>query len=158
MWAPVFRPLSGLLALLLCGAIGLSAQEGKTIEWRSYAADLASSFYSPADQITAENFDELEVAWRFKTRNFGPTPEANLQSTPLMVGGMPYSTVGSRRAVVALDATTGELVWMHRLDEGERGTQAPRRLSGRGLAYWEDGDDTPVVLDHFSQEVEQLYA
>ena len=144
MWAPVFRPISGLLALLLCGAIGLSAQEGKTIEWRSYAADLASSFYSPADQITAENFDELEVAWRFKTRNFGPTPEANLQSTPLMVGGMLYSTVGSRRAVVALDATTGELLWMHRLDEGERGTQAPRRLSGRGLAYWEDGDDTRI--------------
>lgn len=144
MLARVSYPIPGLLALFLCGAIGLSAQEGKNLEWRSYAADLASSFYSPADQITAENFDDLEVAWRFKTRNFGPTPEANLQSTPLMIGGVLYSTAGSRRAVVALDATTGELLWMHRLDEGERAEAAPRRLSGRGLAYWEDGDDTRI--------------
>ena len=46
---------------------------------------------------------------------------------------------GTRRAVVAADAATGELLWTHRLDEGERGAAAPRRLSGRGLAYRDDG-------------------
>lgn len=144
MLARVFRPMLGLLVLLGSGAIGLSAQEGENIEWRSYAADLASTFYSPADQISASNFNELEVAWRFSTRNLGPTPEANLQSTPLMVGGVLYSTAGSRRSVVALDATAGELLWMHRLDEGERAAAAPRRLSGRGLTYWDDGDDGTI--------------
>ena len=144
MLARVFRPTSALLTLLVCGVVGLSAQEGKNVEWRSYAADLASTFYSPSDQITSDNFDELEVAWRFSTRNLGPTPEANLQSTPLMVGGVLYSTAGSRRSVVALDATTGELLWMHRLEEGERGVAAPRRLSGRGLTYWDDGDDRRI--------------
>ena len=133
-----FRRTWGLFVLLGCAAVG-SAQEGRNIEWRSYAADLASTFYSPADQINASNFNDLEVAWRFSTRNLGPTPEANLQSTPLMVGGVLFSTAGSRRAVVALDATTGELLWIHRLDEGERGVAAPRRLSGRGLTYWDDG-------------------
>ena len=29
-----------------------------------------------------------------------------------MVGGMMYTTAGTRRAVVALDAATGELKWV----------------------------------------------
>ena len=142
MLASMLRTSWGLLTLLVCVTVGLSAQEGRDLEWRSYAADLASTFYSPAAQINADNFGDLEVAWRFSTRNLGPVPEFNLQSTPLMVGGILYSTAGSRRDVVALDATTGELLWMHRIDEGERGTAAPRRLSGRGLTYAEvDGQN-----------------
>ena len=74
----VFHRLSGLLALFVCGVVGLSAQDSGTIEWRSYAADLASTFYSPADQIDASNFNDLEVAWRFSTHNFGPRPEVIL--------------------------------------------------------------------------------
>ena len=114
-------------------------------QWRSYAADLASTRYTPLDQITADNFSTLEVAWRFKTDNYGPQPEYRFQSTPLMIGGVVYSTVGTRRAVVAINAGTGELLWMHRLDEGERGEAAPRRLSGRGLAYRDDGGDGQVI-------------
>ena len=130
----------GLMLLLGLGASGVSAQDGPDVEWRSYAADLASSFYSPADQISADNFNDLEVAWRFSTRNLGPRPESNLQSTPLMVGRVLYSVGGSRRGVFALDAMTGELLWTHRIDEGERRQVSPRLLSGRGLAYWDDGD------------------
>ena len=122
------------------------AQRGEPgAEWPTYGADLASTRYSILDQINAENFNELEVAWRLKTDNFGPRPEGNLQSTPLMVGGVLYSTAGSRRAVVALDAATGELLWVYRHDEGARGEAAPRRLSGRGLAYWTDGTEERIV-------------
>jgi len=53
-----------------------------------------------------------------------------------MVDGVVYSTAGTRRAVVALDAATGEMKWMHSENEGKRGESAPRQLSGRGLAYW----------------------
>src|SRR5213596_4036663 len=105
-------------------------------EWRSYGADLASTRYSPLDQINAGNFKNLEVAWRFKTDNLGPRPEFNLQSTPLVANGVLYSTAGTRRAVVALDAGTGELIWTHGEREGARQTNAPSILSGRGLAYW----------------------
>jgi quinoprotein glucose dehydrogenase len=105
----------------LCAA----AQGASGGEWPSHGGDIANTRYSPLDQITAENF--------------GPEPEYNLQSTPLMVGGVVYSTAGTRRAVIAFDAGTGELLWMHRLDEGARGAAAPRRLSGRGLAYRDDG-------------------
>ena len=123
-----------------------SAQNGtQNGEWRSYAGDIAGTRYAALDQITAENFSDLEIAWRLKTANLGPNPEFNFQSTPLMVDGVIFTTAGSRRSVVAADAETGELLWMHRLDEGERGAAAPRRLSGRGLAYWDDGGAGRIV-------------
>ena len=76
-------------------------------DWRTYGGDLASTRYAPLDQINASNFDKLQVAWRFRTDSLGPRPETNFETTPLMVGGVIYSTVGTRRAVVALDAGTG---------------------------------------------------
>src|ERR1700741_120472 len=84
-------------------------------EWRTYGGDLASTRYSPLDQINASNFDTLEVAWRFRTDSLGPRVENNLQATPLMAGGKLYLTAGTRRAAVALDAATGEMRWMHSL-------------------------------------------
>src|SRR5436309_3115660 len=131
-----------LVWLLLASCLTLHAQIGaKNGEWRTYGADLGNTHYSPLDQINAVNFNQLEVAWRFKTENLGPRPETNLQSTPLMVNGVLYSTAGSRRAVVALDAGTGELLWTHSEKEGKRGDNAPRALSGRGLAYWSDATE-----------------
>jgi len=115
---------------------GVSGQSKKPGEWPTYGGDLASTRYSPLDQITKDNFNKLEVAWRFKTDALGPRPEFNFQGTPLMVDGVVYSTAGTRRAVVALDAGTGELLWMHSENEGKRGEAAPRQLSGRGLSYW----------------------
>ena len=114
-------------------------------EWKTYGGDLRSTRYSPLAQINKDNFSKLEVAWRFKTDALGPRPEFNLQSTPLMVGGVLYSTGGTRRAVVALDAGTGEMRWMYSLNEGKRGESAPRQLSGRGLAYWTDGRQERIV-------------
>ncbi len=121
------------------------AQGTENGEWRSYGGDIKNTRYSPLEQIDAENFNDLEVAWRIKMSSFGPNPEYNFQSTPLMVDGVIYSTAGSRRAVIAADAGTGELLWMHRFDEGERGAATPRRLSGRGLAYRDDGASGQIV-------------
>jgi quinoprotein glucose dehydrogenase len=114
-------------------------------EWPSYTGDTRGSRYSPLDQISASNFSALEVAWRFKTDSLGPRPEFKLESTPLMVGGVLYTTGGTGRAVVALDAATGVLKWVHREDEGRRGAAAPRPLSGRGLAYWSDGREERIL-------------
>src|SRR4029077_2647230 len=94
--------------------------------------------YSPLDQITAANFGTLEVAWRFKTDFLGPRPEFKLEGTPLAVDGVLYTTAGTRRAVVAINGTTGELLWMHAEHEGARAAASPRQLSGRGVAYWRD--------------------
>jgi quinoprotein glucose dehydrogenase len=132
------------VAPFVVAALAAQAQPTSS-EWRTYGADLASTRYAPLGQINAANFGTLEVAWRFKTDNLGPRPEFNFQSTPLVVGGVLYTTAGSRRAVVALDAATGEMKWMHSLDEAKRGEEAPRLLSGRGLAYWSDGRSSRIV-------------
>ncbi len=62
-----------------------------------------------------------------------------------MDGVVATPTAGTRRAVVALDAATGELLWMHGEKEGARGAASPRQLSGRGLAYGSDGKEKRIL-------------
>jgi quinoprotein glucose dehydrogenase len=127
---------SGRGAAAVSGTFVASTRNG---DWPSYTGDTRGTRYSPLSQITAENFKDLEVAWRFKTDNLGTRPEYKLEGTPLVVDGLLYTTAGNRRSVISLDAATGELLWVHRYPEGTRGANAPRQLSGRGLAYWTDG-------------------
>ena len=120
----------------------------KNGEWPHYTADIKGNRYSPLDQINASNFNKLEIAWRYKTDNLGPRPEYKLEGTPLMVKGVLYTTGGTRRSVIALDARTGETIWTHSLREGKRAAVSPRQLSGRGVSYWTDGrgDDRIVYV------------
>jgi len=138
------------LTLLACLASALCAQQPSTNngEWPYYTADLKGTRYAPLDQINASNFNQLEVAWRFKTDNFGTRPEYKLEGTPIMVKGVLYTTAGTRRSVVALDGKTGEVIWAYSLREGQRAAIAPRQLSGRGVSYWTDGkgDDRVVFV------------
>ncbi len=139
-------------SMFLCSvalAIGPSAmaQQGtRGGEWRYYAGDAGSTRYSRLDQINRDNVDSLEVAWRWSARNFGSRPESNYRVTPLAVNGVLYATAGYRRAAVAIDGATGETLWMYRMDEGERGGNAPRLNSGRGVAYWTDGEEQRIIL------------
>src|SRR6266852_2237842 len=130
--------------------VGVQAQSSGTNsgEWTSYGGDLRNHHYSPLDQINASNFSKLEVAWRFKADSLGPRPEYTLEGTPLMVKGVVYTTGGTRRSVVALNAATGELLWVHGEHEGARAAASPRQLSGRGVAYWSDGrgDDRIIYV------------
>jgi len=139
-----------LAVALIWASPNLTGQSGQPStakgEWPYYTADLKGSRYSPLDQINASNFSKLEVAWRFKTDNFGPFPEFKLEGTPLMVNGVIYTTAGTRRAVIALDAKTGEQIWTHSMREGKRAAVSPRQLSGRGVSYWTDGKGDERIL------------
>ncbi|HVH70994.1 MAG TPA: PQQ-binding-like beta-propeller repeat protein, partial [Candidatus Dormibacteraeota bacterium] len=137
-------PFACLMMLSLIPGIAFAQYHPKDTEWPSYAADTAGTRYRPLDQINASNFNDLEIAWRIKTDNFGDRPEYKLEGTPLMVNGVLFATAGSRRAVIALDPESGELLWVHGEHEGKRGGAAPRQLSGRGLAYWSDGKDQRI--------------
>src|SRR5688572_1087111 len=139
-----------IMLTLVAGAIGTSAivsgQMGITNgEWPHWGGDLGSSKYSALDQINRDNVKNLRVAWRWKAENFGPRPQNNMEATPLMVGGVLYTTAGIRPNVVAIDAATGETLWTYRIDEGERGDRAPRSVS-RGVEYWTDGKQARIIL------------
>src|SRR6266511_423431 len=86
-----------LAAVIVSSAMLVRGQSGaKAGEWPNYGGDIGNTRYSPLDQINADNFSKLEVAWRFKTEHLGPRPEFNLESTPLMVNGRVFSTAGTR--------------------------------------------------------------
>ena len=90
--------LAGFHARLASQASGLpSTRNG---DWPHYTADIHGTRYSPLDQINASNFNQLEVAWRYKTDNLGPRPEYKLEGTPLAIKGILYTTGGTRRSVV----------------------------------------------------------
>jgi quinoprotein glucose dehydrogenase len=150
--------LAGVAIAIGTGDTGAAAQAGRPVSaaaagatagppWPTYAGDLASRRYSAADQITRENFNTLEIAWRLKTDFLGPRPDTLYSATPLFVDGVLYTTAGMRRAAIALNAATGEMLWMHSEDEGVRGQNAPRGGAGRGVAYWAgaNGADRRVI-------------
>ena len=147
-------------------------------EWRAYGGDLANTKYSPLDQITADNFGTLRVAWRVKSpdhslsltlpgggelvassrvvfdrlkvldpkrwRDNEAPYVGNFKATPLMVGGRLYlnapTSVGA-----ALDARTGETIWVYNPKSYEKGTTTmSARWNQRGVAYWTDGKEERV--------------
>jgi quinoprotein glucose dehydrogenase len=134
-------------AASLTAAGPTSAQTGTADgQWTVYGGDAGHTRYAPLDQIDAGNAGELEIAWRWNAMNYGPNPRVRSETTPLMVDGVLYATAGMRRSVVAIDAGSGETLWMWRMDEGERLAAAPRPNPGRGVAYWTDGADDERVL------------
>ncbi len=146
---PSIRTPVTLLAAMMLAPVCLAAQHGaQGGEWPIYGGDAGHTRYSALDQIDASNFADLEIAWRWSARNFGPNPLIRSSTTPLMIDGVLYATAGMRRGVVAIDAGTGETLWMWRMDEGERLASAPRANPGRGVSYWSDGagDDRVLVV------------
>ena len=163
---------------LVGGGISLQAlaQPGATGgEWRSYAADTFGSKYSAVDQITAENFTDLEIAWQWHTADshliyeseYGtslvpaqtlfdlleaekpgrwvtPPTFRRLVATPLMVDGVLYLSTPLYQAA-AIDAATGETLWVHDPRMYEAGTPAPTPWAHRGVAYWSNGDEARIV-------------
>lgn len=139
--------LGAVVSIMLTSARAQQADRESGPDWPTYGGNLASHRYSPLDQINADNFKDLRIAWRLRTDFLGPRPDTLYSATPLYVDGLLYTTAGQRRAVIALDPATGELIWMHREDEGARGEAAARQGAGRGVAYWAspDGSDRRIV-------------
>ena len=144
--SPLFAIFAAVAALAIApsaaGQSGTSVYEG---DWPLYHGGEFSQRYSPLDQINADNVQELEIAWRFSTQGIGPDPVYNNPATPLEIDGILYTNVGSTRNVMALDATSGQILWIYRYQEGDRFDEAPRKGSGRGVAYWTDGEVERVI-------------
>ena len=145
MTAPVLKCV--LVVASLAMSTGIKAQEGTTGgEWRYYGGDAGSTRYAPHDQIDASNVNDLEIAWRWSSASLVQRrADTNLRTTPLMVGGTLYATAGGLRDVVAIDAATGESKWVFTPDVSDHARGA-RGGSGRGVAYWADGDDERIFL------------
>jgi glucose dehydrogenase len=109
-----------------------AAAEG---EWRFWGADASSTRYSPLDQVHAGNFEDLQVAWRWRADNFGPSPDFVVRGTPTYADGRLFHLAGSRRAVVSIDAATGETLWVWRMPDNPRWAASPRQNYGKSVHY-----------------------
>ena len=149
-----------LLILWVCALLVLPtvahAQYGATNgEWHSYGGDLGSTKYSPLDQINATNFGDLRLAWRWQSADGALDTEAiqaqgsrvqvrMFQATPLMVSGVLYLSTAMHQ-VAAVDATTGETLWVHD-PQAYLGGPPTHFNNSRGVAYWQDGDDARIFF------------
>ncbi len=129
-------------APLVVGQSGTSVDDG---DWPNIHGEISSQRYSPLDQINAENVANLEIAWSFSTKGFGLGADYINPSTPIEVDGILYANVGTTRNIVALDAATGQVLWLWRYQEGDRFDESPRKGSGRGVSFWSDGDKERII-------------
>jgi glucose dehydrogenase len=129
-----FRQWLGCACVVAATAATVSGN-GKTYDWAHWGGDPASSRYAPLDQITPENFKNLQVMWRWSAANFGVQPDLIYRATPLYVNGKLYTVAGNRRAAVCIDPSTGETLWMFRDPETVRWGASTRKDYGKGVAY-----------------------
>ena len=134
------RPLAAVAAVLLAacseppeplqipGAVP-SVEYLRGADWPSYNRDLAGTRYSPLQQVSTTNVDELRQAWSYPLGPAASGVTDGSELTPIVVDGVLYATAADR--VVALRADTGAEIWRFALPQG-----AP---SQRGLAYWPGG-------------------
>ncbi len=128
-------------ALALCVAAFGSAQaaDGELFstnanQWYTLGNDFAHTRYTPADEITAGNFSQLEVAWEWDGASFNAVSG---RSTPSLIDGILYTVVGYKRYVVAIDPKTGDTIWTYREPDTPRAEYSMRADYGKGVAYAE---------------------
>jgi len=131
------RRLFAVALGLMVGAPAMLVAQGPGTEngqWTYLGGDAWHTRYTPADEITRDNFDELTMLWRFNASSFGPsTPRA----TPSYVDGKLITVTGERRHVIALDPTNGELLWSFTEPNTHRFEYSMRKGYGKGVAYAE---------------------
>ena len=125
-------------AMLMAPAEAQEAARGNPYgEWRYQSGDAWGTRYSPLDQINADNFEDLEVAWVWRGDNFSPHPYYLSRSTPSYIDGVLYSVAGYRRTIVAIDPANGETLWTYREPETRRWQESMRASYGKGVGYGE---------------------
>ena len=143
--------------LLTITCMQANAQYGtQSGDWPSYGGDTGSTKYSPLTQISAENFGDLEIVWRWTSVDSELDVEAlqetnpdvninNFQGTPLKVGDKLY-IITAMNLISALNAATGETLWTYNPEVYLSGP--PVNIIGyhsRGVAYWSDGEEERIL-------------
>ena len=135
-------------------------------EWHAFGRDGANTKYSPLDQITADNFGDLQIAWRWTSLSQAVVAEheqirpSAFMSSPLMANGLVYVSTALGQAA-ALDAGTGETVWTHDPRIYDYMDRPPNMgWRHRGLTYWKDSesDDARIFMANHDLKLVALNA
>ena len=124
-----------ILPILFIGALLSAPVFAQNVEWTHWGGNEGQARYAPLDQIDEDNFEDLEIAWRWSANSFGPSPQFIYRATPLYVNGKLYTVAGERRTAVCIDPETGETLWMWRMRDNPRWEASTRKNYGKGVAY-----------------------
>ena len=122
--------LTAMTALLMM--LPGMAMSQDSIEWFTLGNDFGHTRYTPATELTADNFGDLEVAWEWDGASF---QAQSGRSTPTYMDGMLFTVAGARRHVVAIDPKTGETIWSYREPNTGRWEYSMRADYGKGVGY-----------------------
>jgi len=137
--------------LLSCGEQSLdSTSATQSAQWNHHGGDHSSSKYAPFDQINADNFEQLEVAWRWESADLRLPedqifPTGDYRATPIYVNGIIY-TATNHSQVVALDPMTGEELWLFDPESYAFGPPNFSPIQTRGIEYWTDGEVERIFI------------
>ena len=124
-----------------------SATAPENTEWSTYGGDLRQHALHAARSDQQGQLQQARSGLALQDRR--PRPASGVQlpvDAARWSDGVLYVDRRDRAAPSSRSMPRrGELLWMHREDEGKRGEAAPRQLSGRGLAYWTDGKEARIV-------------
>ena len=120
-----------------------AAATGEHRGWRDYGGGPDSSKFVAFDQINKANVGQLRVAWMYPTSD-----TLNYQFNPIIVDNVMY-VLAKNNSLVALNATTGEEIWIHANLRG---------IARRGVNYWESADRKDrrllVQMNNFLQAID----
>lgn len=136
-WLHDANRVTGMLPLPPTGAAAAPAPDPVPAgEWHAYGRTGQGQRYSPLNQITPENVENLGMAWQYRTGDMrgqpGDPAETTFEVTPLKVGNRLFLCT-PHQSVIALDATTGAEAW--RFNPEIQGKLALQHLTCRGLSY-----------------------
>jgi quinoprotein glucose dehydrogenase len=130
-----FRQLFAVALGVIVSAPAMLAAQGPGTEngqWAYLGGDAWHTRYTPANEITRNNFDQLTLLWRFNAGSFGPSTS---RATPSYVDGKMFTVTGDRRHVIALNPDNGELIWSFTEPNTHRYEYSMRKGYGKGVAY-----------------------
>ena len=138
-----------LLAIaLLATALSGPATAQAPSDWPHYGGDAGGQRFSPLTDVTAQNVDQLEVAWTYRTGDVSDgkgeiRSTTAFELTPLLVGDTLYLCTPLNR-VIALDPETGAERWVFD-PEIDTSCFMANQLICRGVAHWRDQAAAPVA-------------
>ena len=108
--------------------------------WEDYGGGPDQSKYVVTHDITKANVGQMKQAWFYSTGD-----DRTYQINPLIVDNMMY-VVGKDGSLIALDAESGEEIWIQADMSG---------VTRRGLNYWESPDGTDKRILNFGNNAIQ---
>ncbi|MDD9997782.1 MAG: hypothetical protein OXQ89_08570, partial [Rhodospirillaceae bacterium] len=129
-------------ALISTLAVAACDTVPEDVDWPYYLGD-GSTQHSTLDQITPANVHRLETAWTYRAGGTDPNNYSQMQTSPIVVGGILYGA-SPHLHHFALDAATGGELW--RFDPFQNGATATGGDFVRGVTYWDDGAQGRIFL------------